>query len=231
MSSVIQRSLRSPEDLQILRSILEDIFDHFDEARNLSLKYQKRVSATQTTDLSVYDPERDLAPNQLRLHTRLRDMAMRRQGQAGFSKKVMWALYDQKRYNQLIENVTDRVNSLVMLFPSPEFRSAQEQLCRGEVNKLQELEVEHGTDLTILQESSCQVDDLLAETIRLAIDARQGNRYENVTVTGNAMVENGDYVAQGATVTGPGNLYSQIHVSGETRVRNGTNYGGKSLFD
>ncbi|KAL2809094.1 prion-inhibition and propagation-domain-containing protein [Aspergillus granulosus] len=228
MSSAIPLSLRTPEDLQILRSTLEDILDQFDEAKNLSLKYHKPASIGPSTDLAVYDPDRDLAPNPRRLHGKLRDMALRRQKELGLSRRVTWALYDQKSYNQLIENVTDLVNSLVTLFPSEEFHLAQQKLCREEV---EELELEYRPDLHILQETSCEVDNLLGETLRRAISTRGGNRYEGMTVTGHAIVENGDYVAQGSVVTGPGNLYSQIHISGATRVRNGTNYGGRGVFD
>lgn len=219
---------RSEEHLQILRSTLEDIHDQFDEARSLSLRYQSRLAGSSTTDLTVCDPESDLGPNRWRLHSKLREIAQRRQKGLPLPRKVTWALYDQKKYNQLIENVTDRVNSLVTLFPSEEFQAVQQELCRGEI---EELESEHGPDLDFLQESSREVDGLLEETLREAVRTRCGNRYEAVTVTGSAMVENGDYVAQGAVVTGPGNLYSGIHISGETRVRNGTNYGGRGVFD
>lgn len=218
-------SLRSEQHLQTMESTMEDILYQFDKARKLSVKYQSRAA---TADLAVCDPESDLEPSRWRLHSKLRGMAHRRQKDLPLAKKVAWVLYDQKKFDQLIEKVTDSVNSLVTLFPSEELQTVQQELCRGEV---EELESEYGPDLEALHDSSCKVDGLLEETLREAARTRGGNRYEALTVTGSAMVENGDYVAQGAVVTGPGNVYSGIHISGETRVRNGTNYGGRGVFD
>ncbi|KAL2802539.1 hypothetical protein BJX63DRAFT_414798 [Aspergillus granulosus] len=214
MSSAIQLSIRSPEDLQILRSMVEDILNQFNEAKNLSLKYHMPTSISPSTDLAVCDPDRNLV--------------LRRQRELGLSGKVTWAFYNWKSYNRLIEKVTDLVNGLVILFPSEEFHLAQQQLCWEEV---EELELEHQPDLHVQQETSCEGDNMLGETFRRAISTRDRNWYERMTVTGHAMVENGDYVAQGSVATGSRNLYSRIHISGITRVRNGTNYGGRGVFD
>lgn len=80
---------------------------------------------------------------------------------------------------------------------------------------------------------SRQADDLPQTTRDKVTETRGGgHHFKNVLVFDRERVQNGDYVATGAVPTGFGhNIYDGVTASGEARVLNGGNYGGKSIFD
>ncbi|KAI4683164.1 uncharacterized protein J4E84_007067 [Alternaria hordeiaustralica] len=49
-------------------------------------------------------------------------------------QKVQWALYEEKHFKRLIEDITDLVSDLVQLFPAA--CEEQRRLCRTEVSEI-----------------------------------------------------------------------------------------------
>ncbi|KAH0541568.1 hypothetical protein FGG08_003980 [Glutinoglossum americanum] len=212
--------LKSKRDAEAVRGILGEIMALFADAEVVSNRYKSKAKST---DLALHDSTIDLEPDLLSLHNKMRDLAINRQKRTGFAKKAAWALYDQKQFSRLIEDVSQLVSNLVELFPATE---RQQQLCLSETK-----EMGGEADLQVLKDAANGVDDLLQETVIMAISSQGGHQYNSIQAFERARIGNGNYVAAGYVPNGPGHIYNGITASGDSRVWNGDNYGGKSIFD
>jgi hypothetical protein len=52
-----------------------------------------------------------------------------------------------------------------------------------------------------------------------------------MTATDESRMMMGNYISDGAQVTGAGHSYENVASSGKARVHAGNSYGGKSIFD
>ena len=62
------------------------------------------------------------------LHTAI---SIKRQNQTGLRQKAKWALYEEKHFKRLIEDITNLVDDLIELFPAAQ--ASQKKLCTAEV--------------------------------------------------------------------------------------------------
>lgn len=211
--------IQSAKDVEAAKRFLQEIPTVFTDANRLSDRYKPKTSF----ELEISQPHVNLPPNALGLHTKIRDLAIRYQKRTNVRKKATWALYHEKYFNRLIEDITQFVNHLDELFPATQEHQQQLQM---EVSELS-----NEPDFASLGEAAEEVDDALREIIEKALETRTGHQYRNVKVSGEAKVENGNYVTTGAVATGMGHIYDGIAASDQAKVRNGDNYGGKNIFD
>ena len=68
------------------------------------------------------------------LHLKTRELAIKRQNQMGLRRKAKWALYEEKHFRRLIEDVTELVTGLTELFPAAQ--SSQQALCETDISEL-----------------------------------------------------------------------------------------------
>lgn len=113
----------------------------------------------------VHDTQTDLEPAALSLHNKMRDLSIKRQNQTPLRQKAKWALYEQKHFKRLIEDITSLVNDLIELFPAAQ--ESQKQLCKAEVAEISAKE-----NLPMLGNAVKSQDKLLEETIVEAINQK-----------------------------------------------------------
>jgi hypothetical protein len=136
----------------------------------------------------------------------------------------MWAIYEEKHFRGLIEDVTDLVDSLVELFPGAQVE--QRQRCVEEV-----MEMGPEADLPVLEQAAEGVDELFRGTVQSVIESQGSHTFTENTATGEARVSYGDERETGETTTGPGHRYDGNEASGKSRMHYGNKQGGKGVLD
>ncbi|RYN60974.1 hypothetical protein AA0114_g851 [Alternaria tenuissima] len=122
-----------PEDIEKAGNVLGQVMDLFAKMESKSKKYQSRTGETDG-DLTVLDVATNLEASAQSLHEKMRAMSIKRQNSTPLRPKVQWALYEKKRFKELLEHVTDLVNGLVECFPAS--REEQRRLCRAEASAI-----------------------------------------------------------------------------------------------
>lgn len=112
----------------------------------------------------VYDPRTDLDTSAAKLHEKMRQLAIERQTRSGVRKKAKWALYQEKQFRRLIEDITDLVDRLENLFPAAQ--PAQRQLCEAEV-----LALGVGEAMSVLKDITAAQDKMLEQAITKATES------------------------------------------------------------
>lgn len=199
----------SEKETQVARGLLEQIMDSFDDAERISARFKKH--ATETADLAVYDVQSDLDPIYQRLHFTMRELANKRQRATGIMKKTTWALYEKKRFDTLIDDVTGFVDKLIELFPAAQ--DHQKTLCKIEVYAILESQ-----DLALLKDVACTNDRILEEVVDKEVKNR-GHRIVNWRAEGDAKLWIGDDNAFG--VVSKGHHSSAFSVSDRADVHIG----------
>jgi hypothetical protein len=209
----------SEEEFRLAQSLLEQIMDSFADAERLSERYKKHaiLQKAKADDLIVCDAKTDLEPKYQRLHQTMRELAIRRQNGAGMLKKTAWALYEKKKFDTMLEDVTTFVNELVDLFPAA--KDDQAALCKTEVSAIKETE-----DLTMLKAVIGDDDQVLAGTVADEMQ-RRGHRVTDWETKGNAKMWAGDDNAFGVESKSHG--FSRFTVSDSADVRLGNVNRGK----
>jgi Prion-inhibition and propagation len=169
-------------ELQTAKDTLLQILVLFADSEKVSKKF--KLSA-KDGELSQF-ASTDLAPRELVLHNRMRDLAMKCQKKASLLKLTSWALYHGEEFMKLVENITKLLDGLERLFPAP---NRQQNLIREEVA----IAASEEQDLHVLDSISRGVDPLLQSTARAEIDERRaGHVYKNVVTVEKGKVLNGN---------------------------------------
>ncbi|KAF2196193.1 small s protein [Delitschia confertaspora ATCC 74209] len=165
----------SCQNIHQASALLRQIDDLFADAEGVSEKYKNRAKVGEGS-LTTYDPRTDLEPANANLHIKLRELSIARQNRTGLRKKARWALYEEKRFRRLIEDINELVNDLVELFPAS--RTSQQQLCEEEVSEIGRQE-----GISVLRDIAAEQDKDLEEALaKVASDARGS---QNVVFSGN----------------------------------------------
>jgi hypothetical protein len=85
----------------------------------------KKISDSYSSDTKISAKEKEIgdAKSQmtspaLSLHEKMRRLCRLRQGKTGLRQKTVWALYEERHFARLIEDITMLVDSLLEIFPS-----------------------------------------------------------------------------------------------------------------
>jgi hypothetical protein len=164
-------------------ALLGQITELFADAEGVSSKYKNRM-APQDDSLMVYNPQTDLDPAIVKLHEKMRQLATERQNRSGLRQKAKWALYQQKQFHRLIEDITELVDSLVELFPATQ--QAQRDLCDTEVSAIGENEA-----ISVLKEIAAAQDKLLEQAITKTTDSADRSHHIVFSGSGNTGLQLG----------------------------------------
>src|SRR2546421_4016159 len=159
-SQVADRLVVSERDLRLAESLLQQILDSFEDAEKISTRYRKHLQLDNPNSeaLAVCDERNDLSVQDLKLHSQLRAIASRRQKTTGLVRKARWALYEKKKFDTMISEITEFVDKLVDLFAG--VKTSLVPLCEQELSTIADardvakLNVVAGTDDTVLQSCS-----------------------------------------------------------------------------
>ncbi|KAL8695673.1 MAG: hypothetical protein Q9201_007989 [Fulgogasparrea decipioides] len=92
--------------------MLGQILELFADAEGISAKFKSRGGRAEQ-ELLVHDTQTDLEPAALSLHNKMRDLSIKRQNQTPLRQKAKCALYEEKHFKRLIEDITSLVNDLI----------------------------------------------------------------------------------------------------------------------
>jgi hypothetical protein len=218
-SQVNDRLAVSEPDFRLAESLLQQIQDSFEDTEKISRRYQKHaVLNSPTSDaLVVYDEKIDLSPQDLQIHSQLRAIASRRQKTTGLVQKTRWALYEKKKLDAMISDITEFIDKLVDLFPDA--KESQTPLCENELSSIGDAE-----DLTKLKDIA-GADDRVLQSCAEAELVRRGHIVKNWKAEDHADVWVGD--ENGVGVESKGHRVSEFSVSGSAKVRLGNNNKGQ----
>ena len=211
----------SANEAQKVQEILGEIIELFANAEKVSAKYKMKAKPG---DLVAYNVNADLEPDLRSMHNKMRDLAIKRQKRSSFAQKAAWALYEEKHFNRLIEDVTTLVDGLVELFPATQGRLQQLSL-----EEAQEMKEE--PSLGVLEEAAEDIDPLLQTSVQQVLTGREGHIFTRNLVTDDARVRFGDENVAGASLTGSRHTYDSNIASGKSRVHYGNKFSGNGVLD
>jgi len=214
-------AIGSANEAQKVQEILGEIIELFANAEKVSAKYKMKAKPG---DLVAYNVNADLEPDLRSMHNKMRELAIKRQKRNSFAQKAAWALYEEKHFHRLIEDVTALVDGLVELFPATRGRLQQLSL-----EEAQEMEEE--PSLGVLEEAAEDIDPLLQTSVQQVLTGRKGHIFIRNLATDDARVRYGDENVAGATLAGSRHTYDSNTASGKSRVHYGNKFGGKSVLD
>jgi tetratricopeptide (TPR) repeat protein len=117
------------DDYEKAKEFLEQIVELFKDAETQSSKLKPAGEAS-----SAHDPVGDLDEATLSLHKKLAALSLKRFNPGKLWKRTKWALYKEKYFSRLIQDITELVNGLIDLFPTA--RPEQLRLCKEEGSEL-----------------------------------------------------------------------------------------------
>lgn len=201
------------KELELAKGLLEQILESFGDAERVSERYKKHVTVKKSglDDLALYDANSDLDPEYRTLHLTLSQLALERQKKTSLLKKTTWALYEKKKFDVMIDDITGFVGDLVDLFPAAV--GNQELLCKTEVSAVKESQ-----DLMLLKAVACEDDKLLEEAVNKEME-NPGHTFTDWKAEGKSKMWAGD--DNGFGVASKGHHFNKFSVSGDADVRLG----------
>ncbi|KAF2623383.1 hypothetical protein BU25DRAFT_414388 [Macroventuria anomochaeta] len=175
--------LGSETTVKHAEALLGQIIELFAEAEGVSNRYRSRTEP-EDNSLAVYDPQTDLYPAVAKLHNKMRQLAIERQNRSGVRQKAKWALYQEKQFRRLIEDVTELVDGLVELFPATQ--QTQRELCDREVSAIGD-----GEGMSVLKEIAAAQDRLLEQAITNATVGAERSHHIVFSGSGNTGLQLG----------------------------------------
>ncbi|KAH7069947.1 prion-inhibition and propagation-domain-containing protein [Paraphoma chrysanthemicola] len=179
----LQGHLGSEANIKHAENLLGQIIELFAEAEGVSSKYKSRTQPRDDS-LMVYDPQTELDPAMAELHQKMHQLAIERQNRSGMRQKAKWALYQEKQFRRLLEDITDLINDLDHLFPAAQ--QTQRDLCDAEVSTLGQ-----GEGITVLREIAADQDKLLEEAIAKAAESTGQSHHIVFSGSGNTGLQIG----------------------------------------
>lgn len=173
----LQGCFESEATIKHAESLLGQIVELFADAEGISNKYKSRAGP-QDDSFAVYNPQTDLDSAMAKLHEKMRQLAIERQNRSGIRQKAKWALYREKQFRRLMEDITELVDGLVELFPAAQ--QSQRELCDLEVSRMGE-----GEGIPVLKEIAAAQDKLLEQAITKATDSRNTSHHVVFSGSGN----------------------------------------------
>lgn len=158
----LQRHFDSQAKVKHAEDLLGQILELFAEAEGVSIKYKNRAQPGNGS-LTTYTPQMDLDPVIATLHNKMRQLALERQNKSCLRQKAKWALYQEKHFRRLIEDITELIDDLVELFPAAQ--QTQRELCDREVEAIGKDERE---SIAVLKDIATVQDKMLEQAISKA---------------------------------------------------------------
>ncbi|KAL2046575.1 hypothetical protein ABVK25_011734 [Lepraria finkii] len=205
----------SSQEITLAQTLLMQILDSFEEAERMSAKYMGYVSSNSANgpaDLGVSNLNTTaIGAEYRRVHLTILELAGQRQKDIGIRKKAMWALYEKKKFDRLIDDVTVFIGQLVGLFPA--VQDEQRALCKTEVAKFPQIQ-----DLALLNDVVPGDDQILSGEITREMASR-GHVYTDLVASENTQVWAGDDNVSG--MNNRGHVYNGLNASGNSVVHLG----------
>ncbi|KAI2780572.1 hypothetical protein F4815DRAFT_445164 [Daldinia loculata] len=211
-------SVQSEEEIDKVKSVLGQIIYLFEETEKKSAKFKGMKIDITSVPAGGY-PDADIES----LHQKMKSLALKRQKRSSFAQKASWALYEEKYFKRLIEDLEPLVKDLVEMFPA-----VKEQQRQLSIEEAQELQAERG--INALQEANDGEDELLRESIAQAMAGQGKHKFLGNAASDEVRVRYGDEYEGKPVATGAGSLYEKNKASGKAIVHYGDHHGQGSIF-
>lgn len=178
---------------------------------HINLFQNQERESERTEEIAIYQPDSDLDARHRSVHLTTRAIAKKRQKGTNFLQKASWALYNKKKFDRLVEDLTGFVDILETVFPA-EVAQLQAVICKGEVEEFGDVK-----DLPVLGDAAGKDDKLLVAEVTKAAE-RKGNHYENFEISGedaDFKTQVGDTYGAGRNREGDGNVYKGFKIGGK----------------
>jgi hypothetical protein len=129
----LQEATIQKEDIAKAERVLGQILELFAAAEEISTKY-KRSAKPDDSNLTALDVHAEMDPLGISLYEQMRKLCIKRQNRTTLRQKVKWALYEEKHFKRLIEDIIDLVSDLPELFST--VKQEQLKLCEIEVSEI-----------------------------------------------------------------------------------------------
>ncbi|RKK81383.1 hypothetical protein BFJ68_g16008 [Fusarium oxysporum] len=214
----------SNNQVRVAKNTLEQLLNLFHNAHTESSNFKLGAGEE---ELALFDSSTNTNQAVVALRNTMRDLAHKRQKTTSLSKKISWALYKQKSFMRLIEDIQELLDGLEAIFPQQE---AYKRMVEIEIE-----EVGEGPGLQVLSDAAQETDDLLQEAASRRLEALgSSNTIDQAKVAETAKVKVGnEYIFQtvpsrtGITTNKIGDLDAQ----GRSRVLVGDSHGTKGFMD
>jgi hypothetical protein len=127
----LQEATVQEKDIADAERVLGQILELFANAEEISARY-KRSAELDDSNTAVIDVRTDMDALGESLHSKMRKLCIKRQNGTTLRHKLKWALYEQKHFEKLLEDIMDLVNALPEMFPAT--KQKQFQLCETEIS-------------------------------------------------------------------------------------------------
>jgi hypothetical protein len=224
----------SPQDQNavLIKSILEQVDLEFLSIQKASKRY---ALLAKPEELEVCRVE-DMGSTSRRLHNHLSAMVKKRQKGTSVVKKAAWALYDAKKFENTVQQITGFVDDLEKLLQ--QLPNKEEQVCR----QLAELEIEEIEDepsLKVLADVTEDTDKILSEVIRDRLEVSEARNYvASIHAEDDFFIRVGDESTEQAlsrpslgVVRPTRNEAGTVTGKGRSRVHIGNSNGGPGIFN
>ncbi|KAG9511495.1 hypothetical protein KCV07_g10133, partial [Aureobasidium melanogenum] len=124
---------RAEETNKNAQERLGHILKLFADAENISHKFQSGNKSNKKA-LQLYSLSGDLDPEIDSIRDKLRALSVKRQNDTSLKHKAKWALYEEKHFRKLIEDISSTIDGLIGLVPSAV--PLQRRLCDQEAADL-----------------------------------------------------------------------------------------------
>lgn len=209
----------SDEEMRLAQSLLEQILESFEDAERISERFKKHTSMenASSSELLIYNATTDIDSDYQRLHRTMRELARKRQKGTSIRKKAAWALYEKKRFEGMIGDVTSFISRLVDLFPATQ--DNQRALCTTEVSAINKSE-----DLALLNNVAREDDQMFSTEITKELEKR-GHNITDWKADGSSKMWIGDKNAFG--VNSKGHDAARFRISDRAEIHIGNVNEGK----
>lgn len=209
----------SEEEMMLAKSLLEQILESFEDAERISERFKKHTSMRNinSQELLICNAASDIDSDYQSLHLTMRELAHKRQKGTSIRKKTAWVLYEKKRFEGMIEDVTGFISRLVDLFPA--MQDDQRALCTTEVSAINKSQ-----DLALLNNVAYEDDQMFAAEITKELKKR-GHNVTDWKADGSSKMWLGDKNAFG--VNSKGHNVARFTVSDHADIHIGNMNEGK----
>ena len=101
------------DNIEMARRLLDQITTLLKNAKESSENYEsKSTTKTKPGELVMYATGEDLNPTYREYHRKMQSLAQGRQKGSKWTRKLYWAIYDKKRFDELISTIVGFLDNL-----------------------------------------------------------------------------------------------------------------------
>lgn len=219
--------LPSNREIEIAETLLGSILMAFENVARLSKQYERREQVlnagmeSSPTSMALIEPDdTSLGTRTAKMHKKVKAQMQTRQMNASTLDKTRWALYEKKRFDDLVRDIKELTDALIESFPDTLL--LQNQLALQDARDI----TRDAKDRALLKTAAEDADSFLHRAVEQVGVENDSQQFRNIRCSGQSRVFLGNDVAYGVKVKG--NTYSNLVIDGNAVVHAGNVYRGRN---